>query len=275
MPFKVLTLTAEAEAGDILGRPLGASLDEERLPLSRREELKHSDPTIWHALYQQKNVSYGGAYFAKENLHFYKSVDPEMLNRYLLVDPATSKKKTSDYTTIFVFGVGEDRNFYWLHMLRDRLDLDERTLAVIRLHRRFKPLLVGYEEYGMQSDIAHLEGLMEKLHYRFPVLSLGLKGPHRTLSKQDRIRTLVPFFNAGRVWLPESQVVTLADGRQEDIVPIFIEKEYVKYPGVQHDDMLDVMSRMADPTMDVQFPVNQEDYAPSSLGATGRTWMSG
>jgi phage terminase large subunit-like protein len=275
MPFKVLTLTAEAEANDILGRQPGESLDEERLPAGRRDELKRSDPVIWNALYQQKNVTYGGAFFAKENLHFYKQVDPELLNRYMAVDPANSKKKTSDFTTIYVFGVGEDHNYYWLHMLRDRLSPDERSLSVVRLHRRYKPLVVGYEEYGMQTDIFNLQKTQEKLHYRFVVTPLGLKGGHSKLSKQDRIRTLVPLFNGGQIWLPEHQVTTLVDGTEQDMIPLFIEKEYLKYPSVTHEDMLDVMSRQTDPVMGVEFPINQDDFKPSQAASSGRTWVSG
>ena len=274
MPFKVLTLTAEAEANDILGRQPGESLSEDRLSSARREELKRTDPVIWDALYQQKSVTYGGAFFAKEGLHFYKVVNPDLLNRYIIVDPANSKKKNSDYTTIFVFGVGEDRNYYWLHMLRDRLALDERALALVRLHRKYKPLTVGYEQYGMQADISYVHQVQEKMNYRFAILPLGQQGPHRTLSKQDRIRTLVPLFNGGQIWIPERQDFTQVDKKMVDLIPVFIESEYLKYPSVTHDDMLDAMARMTDPTMNLEYPVGQDQAPPESTSFGGRTWVS-
>jgi phage terminase large subunit-like protein len=274
MPWKVLSLPAEAEANDVLGRKPGESLFEERLPLARREELKKADPVIWDALYQQKSVSYGGAFFAKEDLHFYKQIDRNLLNLYMLVDPANTKKKRSDYTAIFIFGVGEDRNFYWVRMVRDRLNPEERALKLIQLHRLFKPLGVGYEEYGMQSDIFYLEQKQERLNYRFSITPLGKDGPQRGLSKQDRIRLLVPLFKNGQVWIPEAQVETLADSTKQDMIPVFIEREFLKYPHVTHDDMLDVMSRITDPQMKIEYPIAQDQLPEVHPAATGRTWVS-
>jgi len=273
MPWRVLTLTAEAKENDILGRKPGESLYPERLSAARIAELKKSDPVIWSALYQQETAGYSGTWFEKNGLQFYKTINHELLNRYIIVDPANSKKKTSDYTAIFVFGVGEDRNYYWLHMLRDRLDPTERAKALIRLHRLYKPITVGYEEYGMQADIFYIKQMQEKVNYRFYIEPLGMHGPHRVLSKQDRIRTLLPLFRTGQVYLPEHQTVKLVDKREEDIIPVFIEKEYLKYPNVSNDDMLDAVSRITDPQLKIDFPIAQDEL-PAERPRSGRTWMS-
>jgi len=274
MPWKVLTLPAEATENDVLGRKPGESLFEERLPQARREELKKADPIIWDALYQQKSVSYGGAYFEKQDLHFYKQINRDLLNLYILVDPANSKKKLANHTVFWVFGVGEDRNVYWVRMVRDRLNPEERALKLIQLHRLYKPLAVGYEEYGMQSDIFYIEQKQERVNYRFSVTPLGKGGAQRGLSKEDRIRLLVPLFKNGQLWMPESQVETLADGAKQDLIPLFIETEYLKYPHVSHDDMLDVMSRVTDPQMRIEYPIAQETLPQERPSASGRTWVS-
>jgi predicted phage terminase large subunit-like protein len=273
MPWRVLTLTAEAKEDDVLGRKPGESLYAERLPSERIAELK-SDAVTWAALYQQETATYSGKWFDRSSLQFYKSLDHSLLNRYIAVDPANSKKKTSDYTAIFVFGVGEDHNYYWLHMLRDRLDPMERAQALIKLHRLYKPITVGYEEYGMQADIFYIKQVQEKLNYRFHIEPVGMHGPHRVLSTPDRIRTLLPLFNTGQIYLPEHQVVKLHDGREEDMVPVFIEKEYLKYPSVSHDDMLVAMARMTDPLMKIEFPIAQDERPPERPDRGGRTWMS-
>src|SRR6516164_903385 len=51
------------------------------------------------------------------------------MRKYLLVDPASSKKKGSDYTVMAVIGLAPDENFYLLDAVRDRLNLTERRAA--------------------------------------------------------------------------------------------------------------------------------------------------
>ena len=46
----------------------------------------------------------------------------ETMNRVLICDPA-SGKKSSDYTAMWVWGLGADRNYYVLDIVRDRLTL--------------------------------------------------------------------------------------------------------------------------------------------------------
>jgi hypothetical protein len=76
-------------------------------------------------------------------------------NRYLLVDDANEKRKGNDYTAMWVVGLGQDENIYVLDLVRDRLNLTERSNEVMRLHRKWKPREVRYEKYGMMADIDH------------------------------------------------------------------------------------------------------------------------
>jgi hypothetical protein len=65
------------------------------------------------------------------------------LNKYVLVDPANSKKWTSDWTVMAVIGLGADRNYHLLDLVRDRLNLTERTDMLFALHDKWQPLGVG------------------------------------------------------------------------------------------------------------------------------------
>lgn len=78
------------------------------------------------------------------------------MNRYLLVDPANEKKKTSDRTAMAVICLGEDGNYYLTDFIWDRLNLDERTDALFYLHKLWRPKKTGYERYGKDSDIDHI-----------------------------------------------------------------------------------------------------------------------
>ena len=74
-------------------------------------------------------------------LKYYDS-DPKEVrlgkNVYICVDPANQKKKHSDYTAMVVFGLGYDQNYYILDIVRERLNLTERTEGLFRLCRKWK-----------------------------------------------------------------------------------------------------------------------------------------
>ncbi|HVZ17485.1 MAG TPA: LAGLIDADG family homing endonuclease, partial [Terriglobales bacterium] len=157
--------------------------------------------------------------FRREWLRFYpRGMSGDGMNRYLLVDPASKKKKENDYTSMAVIGLGPDNNYYLLDGVRDRLNLTERADALFQLHRRWRPKGVGYEEYGLQSDIEHMQSEMTHQEYRFEITPLG----GRT-AKEDRIKRLVPHFENGRFWLPDTLHKTDYEGRVIDIVSAFIE----------------------------------------------------
>ncbi|MGH8525258.1 MAG: hypothetical protein ACREXY_13945, partial [Gammaproteobacteria bacterium] len=117
-------------------------------------------------------------------------------NTVILFDPASAKKKSSDYTAGWCLGLGPDRKVYVHDMLRDRLSLTERGEILMKWHRRWKPTAVGYEQYGMMADIEYIKELQERENYRFDITPLG-----GTMAKNDRIRRLIPWFEKGRIYL--------------------------------------------------------------------------
>ncbi len=99
--------------------------------------------------------------------------NPAGMNAYILVDPASAKKKYSDYTSMWVIGLNVDGSYYVLDGVHDRLNLAERTRALFDLHRKWRPVNVGYERYGMQADVEHMQFRMEQENYRFNIIELG------------------------------------------------------------------------------------------------------
>lgn len=174
----------------------------------------------------------------------------DMMNVYITVDPSSGKKKGGgDYTVMLVHGLGGDGNYYLLDGIRDRLNLSQRAQELMRLVRKWTPIAVGYEEYGMQADIEHLRTVMEQQSYRFNLIPVGGK-----LSKSDRILKLVPAYSSGRVWLPCRSVFVDAEGKARDLVKEYIEDEYSMFPVCTHDDMLDCHARILDEKFGAVFP---------------------
>lgn len=197
--------------------------------------------------------------------HFKNAQDGRGMNVYILVDPANSKRKRSDYTVILVVGLGADGNYYILDMVRDRLNLTQRTERVFELHRKYQPVDDGvrYEEYGMQADIQHIESVQEASNYRFKITAVG--GP---TSKPDRINRLIPLYEQGKVYMPISLHVTNVEGETRDLVHDFIEDEYMAWPVPLHDDMLDGLAQITDPELKLKWPAKKKGFGqllPPSL----------
>ncbi len=174
------------------------------------------------------------------------------MNVYILVDPANEKKKKSDYTAMWVIALGADGNYYILDMVRDKLSLKERADTLIALHRQYNPIRVGYEKYGMQADVQYVKEVMSREQYRFEIIELG-----GIMSKQDRIRRLIPLFESGRFYFPKTHRRTNFEGVNQDLVQIFISDEYLEFPVSTHDDMLDGLARITDEDMETSFPRRQ------------------
>lgn len=187
--------------------------------------------------------------FKQDWIMYYDYNNPDIMNKYILVDPANSKNKNSDYTAIFVIGLGQDENYYILEMIRDRMNLTERTKLLFDLHHKWKPLEVGYEQYGMQADINHIKHSMGMRNYHFNIIELGGK-----LGKNDRIRQLIPLFESGKIYFPYSCMKTDYEGIVRDMVQDFIHQEYLSFPVSQHDDMLDCLARILDSKMNLMWP---------------------
>ena len=190
--------------------------------------------------------------FKEDWLTYWTAKHTENLTTYILVDPAGKKTKDSDYTFMGVVGFGADRVYRVITMIRDRLSLTERADALFDLHKEYRPLGVGYEEYGLQADIEHMQDRMERENYHFRITPLGGK-----LGKEDRIRRMVPIFEQGRMLLPETCNKKNREGVIEDLTQVFIDEEYLPFPVGAHDDMLDGLARIFDLGIDAAavFPV--------------------
>lgn len=235
------------------------------------------------------------ALFKKEWLRF-ADVRPGTLNVYILIDPASSRKKGSDRTAIAVIGIDSARNKYLLDGYHHRMGLSERWTALSGLRKVWMAMpgvqmvKVGYERYGSTSDLEYFEEKMEKTKDAFEIVELAWPRDG-TASKYDRIQRLEPDFRAGTFYLA---AVTPAgpDGRptvtrnQQRVIDagqryrIFtptrrvdenrntyalnktLLDEYLVYPFAVHDDFLDACSRIYDIEAVPPLIINEQDLEP-------------
>jgi len=249
--------------GTVNGAPV--LLSKESLDKKRREQ----GPYTFNSQQLLNPVADENQGFKRKWLQYQDVQNFHNMNIYILVDPANEKKKSSDYTSMTVVGLSGDNNFYILEFVRDRLSLTERAQELFRLHRKYQPREVGYEQYGMQADIAHIKDCSKRINYNFKIIPLGGR-----LSKIDRIRKLIPLFEQGRIYLPETCAKTDYEGKTRDLVEVFREEEYANFPVSLHDDMLDSLARILDNDLKLVWPKLREKpkaYAPkrAAYGSSG------
>jgi phage terminase large subunit-like protein len=182
------------------------------------------------------NASTSQGVMNEDWLKFWSRQPDSKGNRYLVVYAPHEKKKHPE-TVMWLIELREDRNYYALEMVRKDLNPVDRTDLMLDLHRKFKPIRVGYEKRGLASDIRHIEDLQSRENYRFRIDELAVP-----LSESERVMRLVPLFEAGRVVLPQGHA----------LVSVFREEEFVPYPLGFHADMLEGLSMILD--MRTAFP---------------------
>lgn len=298
-PWKVVALAAEAstdegwrgpvcDCGTVVdpdGTPIphGEPLWPERWPCAALAQFKYADATVWETSYQLRPTLGGGFWFAASPPQFYEDTKSTTMNIYLLCDSSLGRTKTSDRTTIGAVGLGADRNFYLLDLAWGRFSIDERAGHLFRMQRKWKPLAVGYEEYGLQIDTIELAQRMEREGSRFLITPLGRGGTWHNMSKSDRISTMVPQAQQGRWWLPNPETKG-RDPLVAEWVRRVIDEEWNRYPACKHDDVLDMLSRINDPGPETteariagwppRFPAVVEETETARPRMPGTTWMS-
>ena len=240
------------------------------------------------ACQQLQNPTAGNEALFKNDWLKFADIRPATLNVYVMCDPASSRKKGSDKTSIKVVGVDAALNKYLLDGYHHKMSLSERWKAIRELRRTWmnrpgiQSVTVGYERYGSTSDLEYFEERMmiDRDHFDIIELAWPREGPG---SKYDRIQRLQPDFQNGRVYLAQivpdgketsNQARVRAHGQPFRIMtPVKrvdqdgnlyslnkgLIEEFLTYPFSPHDDALDCLSRIYD--MDIKAPIIVDESA--------------
>ena len=162
--------------------------------------------------------------FDNNDKHYLTDGDKEFpVNVFMGVDPASSVRKTADYSVIMPVAVDENNNRYILQYYRQRATPMQLAENIIEYFKLFKPVKVRVESVGYQ------EMLREYLRQRCDeekifISGLEIKESPRT-SKSSRLETMQPYFAQKKMFI------------QNDL-PEMVD-ELLLYPRGKHDDLLD------------------------------------
>ncbi|MDE2233467.1 MAG: hypothetical protein KGJ90_05150 [Patescibacteria group bacterium] len=253
--------------GETFGMAKGDLLHPERLPREILDDLRYREigEYAFSGQYLQEPVPPGGGLFKDKFIQYYDQEDFSFAksNGFILCDPAgvgtittgNTKRKKSDWTAFMVVALAPDQNYYLVDMVRDKFNPTERIDALFELHQKWtpffgKPLKVGYESYGLQSDLHYIQRKQKEESYRFNLIPLAGK-----MAKEDRIARLIPHMETGRWYFPVKIMYKDSSGRTFDLVREMIDGEMRTFPLSKHDDCIDALSRIYDEDMEANFPL--------------------
>lgn len=170
-----------------------------------------------------------------------------MSRYYISVDPATTKKKKSDYTVMLVHEVLSDSRWVLIDGVRDKLNVEERIDTLFKLvdkhtdKKTNQTPIVTYETIGFQlSDVQNIDRVQKERQKFFIIREVKTTSS----SKEDRIRALQPlYYNKRIVWKKSITYRCNWDGKVHDLIQE-IKLEYLQFPFSTHDDILDCQSQL-------------------------------
>lgn len=207
--------------------------------------------------------------FREEDLMYWPCKVLAGLNVYTFVDPAGEVARHRDNTVILTIGLDSADNFYIIDMIRDKLTLTQKTNELFRIKRQYNPRIVFYEKNGAAIDVPHIQQEMDRYNFRFPIQTIT-----QNRAKGERIESLIPLFEAHRIYLPENGCWhTNWEGKSEDMLHSFIIEEYLAYPHTTHDDAIDDLANILHPSCQnlMQRPdsISMEEEIYNKLHAKG------
>ncbi len=225
--YHELNLPCEAEENDLLGREVGDALfpeigkDREWLQDFKKSYTTSQGSRAWEALFQGRPSSQEGN-LIKRGWWKYYNVLPRVAVKILSVDATFKDEDDSDFVVIQVWGkVGS--SLYLIDQTRDRMDFPT-TIREIKQMLKKHPTCSAKLIEDKANGSAIISVLRSSVGGIIPVNPKG--------GKVSRVNAILPYIEAGNVFLPENAPWTV------DFV-----NEASSFPLGKNDDQIDCASQ--------------------------------
>jgi predicted phage terminase large subunit-like protein len=239
-PWEVIKIPAwlDEESAKLLNLPVGSSYFPEWKPdhvlqLDELEIKRHNGSKYWQSLYMQDPTPQDGGIIKKGWFKSWPHEDPPECQFVIqTMDTAFSAKTTADYSVMQTWGIfekyetdsaGKERcvpHLILLGNIRERFEYPELRITAQTEYEKHKPDAIMIEKKASGQSL-----IQDLRRAGLPVLEFN---PDR--DKVSRATAATPFFESGRVWLPEYKDWAL------DLID-----EAVSFPNARYDDQVDAM----------------------------------
>ncbi len=154
----------------------------------------------------------------------YRHIPPKFTRTCISVDAAFKDEKSSDYVVLQAWGVYEE-NFYLIDQIRGKLSFTN-TVSELTIFMNFYDYISAKLIEEKANGAAIIDVLKDKVSGIIPI--------NPKSSKNARLESVSPLFEAGNVYIPHSEDCPWVDD--------FIE-EVVSFPFSNHDDQVDAMTQ--------------------------------
>lgn len=224
--WEVLSLPAEAEEGDILGRAVGEPLwIEGGYDLSWLKEKKAQlDAQTWNSIYQQRPSAAEGNIIKRDWIKYYKQLPPSFDEMLISVDASFKGNTNSDYCVLTVWGKDKARK-YLVDAIRDRMNFPSTVAALRSLVAKYPKATAKLVE-DKANGSAIIDFLKQEISGIIPVTPKE--------SKEARLSAVSPEFESGSVFFPDPSLCSWIGECVEELVT---------FPNGKHDDFCDSTSQ--------------------------------
>ena len=249
--YKVIKLTAVAEEGDELGRPVGTYLwadQPDTYPFAGflQQQQEVLPPRIWASQFMCRPSPTEGAILKASWLKTYHNPPPrDTMKTYIAVDFAVTESVKADFTAIVVFGLDPSSDIFVLQVWRRQADAATSVDALLDMVRDWKPLVVVTEAGGLKNAIGpFLNERMRQRHIYAPIETI----PSRH-AKEIRVQSIAGRMAVRGLFLP-AQAPWLSD---------FV-SEALTFPTTTDDqvDCLSLFGQLLDRLVPGREPVKKE-----------------
>lgn len=127
-------------------------------------------------------------------------------NFYITTDFATSDKQSADFSSLNVWAVNNNRDWFWVDGVLERQTMDKNIDDLFRLVSQYRPYEVGIEVSGQQGGfIPWIQAEMMTKNTFFAMTSSNNSskpGIRPTVDKLQRFNVIVPWFKGGKIYFP-------------------------------------------------------------------------
>jgi predicted phage terminase large subunit-like protein len=156
-------------------------------------------------------------------------IEGKPINWFLLIDPAISQETYADDTAFVVAGFDQFKNIYVKEVVHGKFTPSEIVDTTFRLYDNHRPRAIGLETVAFQKTLQYaMNDMMKERGWWLPLKEIKRKS---SLSKEQRIRGLQPYYEYGHVYHLKN-----ARGIDE------LEYQLIHFPKGQKDDIIDALA---------------------------------